>query len=90
MLSTAIRAKYTSMQEQLFLDQQKISLNILKVKIRSMRNKLLQLQHFCGMERIYIVITAENWLTYEQVDCLVPQGFVTGSVQCRKVNKMGE
>ena len=62
---------------------------MLQVNIQCIRNKILELEHFCDEHKIDVISVAEHWLQVEQVDVFTPQGYIPASLFCRKEKKNG-
>lgn len=65
------------------------SVNILQVNIQCIRNKILEIEHFCAQENIHVICVSEHWLKDDQSNIFIPSGFVKASLVCRKNKKNG-
>jgi hypothetical protein len=57
--------------------------------MQSIRNKKLELEHFCESENVDIICICEHWLLDEEIELYTPRGYVPGSFFCRNVKKNG-
>lgn len=63
------------------------TLTVLQVNLCSIRNKLLELDHFCSNEKVDVICATEHWLRDDEVDVFTPQGYISADVVCREVKK---
>lgn len=64
-------------------------LNVLQINIQCIRNKILEIEHFCELEKIDVICISEHWLKEIQVNHFVPFNFKPASVVCRGSKKNG-
>lgn len=61
----------------------------MQINIQCIRNKILEIEQFCDVEKIDIICISEHWLEEDQVNCFVPLHFEPASVVCRQNRKNG-
>lgn len=64
-------------------------IKVLQINMQSIRNKLLELEHACNINKVDIICVSEHWLTGDEIDLFVPQGYVPAGFFCRVKKKHG-